>query len=112
MERLRSLVVARPGLRSPTLAAHMTATLDRVSRGRFLINVVTDGGPTENKGDGILLHHSELREVTGEFLTVHTALLAGETANFAGEHIHVEDGRLFFPSPQQPRPPALSRRLV
>ena len=33
----------------------MTATLDRISRGRLLINVVTGGDPIENKGDGIFL---------------------------------------------------------
>src|SRR3954469_4020991 len=38
-ERRRYLVAVRPGLQSPTLAARMTATLDRVSNGRLLINV-------------------------------------------------------------------------
>ena len=54
-ERLRYLVAVRPGLQSPTVAARMTATLDRVSDGRLLINVVTGGDPVENKGDGIFL---------------------------------------------------------
>src|SRR6478735_6039693 len=47
-ERLRFLVAVRPGLQSPTLAARMTATLDRISNGRLLINVVTGGDPKEN----------------------------------------------------------------
>lgn len=50
-ERLRYLIAVRPGLLSPTLAARMTATLDRLSNGRLLINVVTGGDPIENKGD-------------------------------------------------------------
>lgn len=104
-ERLKFLVAVRPGLQSPTLAARMTATLDRLSHGRLLINVVTGGDPTENKGDGIFLDHDERYEVTRQFLSVYSALLAGETVNFAGSHIRVEDGRLFFPSAQQPRPP-------
>ncbi|TGV95401.1 LLM class flavin-dependent oxidoreductase, partial [Mesorhizobium sp. M2D.F.Ca.ET.145.01.1.1] len=33
-EQLRFLVAVRPGLQSPTLAARMTATLDRISNGR------------------------------------------------------------------------------
>ncbi|RUX05079.1 LLM class flavin-dependent oxidoreductase, partial [Mesorhizobium sp. M8A.F.Ca.ET.023.01.1.1] len=57
-ERLRFLVAVRPGLQSPTLAARMTATLDRISNGRLLINVVTGGDPLENKGDGIFLSHA------------------------------------------------------
>ena len=52
-ERLRYLVAVRPGLQSPTVAARMTATLDRISNGRLLINVVTGGDPAENAGDGI-----------------------------------------------------------
>jgi alkanesulfonate monooxygenase len=103
-ERLRYLVAVRPGLQSPTVAARMTATLDRVSEGRLLINVVTGGDPAENKGDGIFLSHDERYEVTREFLTVYTALLAGETVNFHGNHIRVEDGRLLFPPVQKPRP--------
>jgi alkanesulfonate monooxygenase len=104
-ERLRYLVAVRPGLQSPTVAARMTATLDRVSDGRLLINVVTGGDPVENKGDGIFLSHDERYEVTREFLSVYTALLAGEVVNVHGKHISVEDGRLLFPPVQEPRPP-------
>jgi alkanesulfonate monooxygenase len=102
---LRFLVAVRPGLSSPSLAARMTATLDRISDGRLLINVVTGGDPVENKGDGIHLTHDERYAVTREFLTVYKALLAGETVNFAGQHIRIEDGRLLFPPVQAPHPP-------
>jgi alkanesulfonate monooxygenase len=104
-EQLRFLVAVRPGLQSPTVAARMTATLDRLSQGRLLINVVTGGDPVENKGDGIFLAHDERYAVTHEFLQVYSALLAGETVNFKGRHIQIEDGRLLFPPVQQPRPP-------
>mgnify|MGYP001367672932 FL=1 len=43
--RMKFLVAVRPGLISPTLAARMAATFDRVSGGRLLINVVTGGNP-------------------------------------------------------------------
>ncbi|MGJ4949726.1 FMNH2-dependent alkanesulfonate monooxygenase [Bradyrhizobium sp. HKCCYLS20291] len=104
-EKLRYLVAVRPGLQSPAVAARMTATLDRVSNGRLLVNVVTGGDPIENKGDGIFLSHEERYEVTREFLTVYNKLLEGEAVNFAGKHITVEDGRLLFPPVQSPRPP-------
>src|SRR5919112_4825835 len=81
-ERLRFLVAVRPGLLSPTLAARMTATLDHVSSGRLLINVVTGGDPVENKGDGIFLPHAERYEVTREFLEVYKRLLAGEQVSY------------------------------
>jgi alkanesulfonate monooxygenase len=104
-EQLRFLVAVRPGLQSPTVAARMTATLDRISDGRLLINVVTGGDPIENKGDGIFLSHDERYEVTREFLAVYQALLAGEAVNYRGKHITIEDGRLLFPPVQQPHPP-------
>ena len=103
-ERLRYLVAVRPGLQSPTVAARMTATLDRISNGRLLINVVTGGDPVENKGDGIFLSHDERYAVTDEFLHVYTRMLAGETVDFAGEHIKLEGGKLLFPPVQQPYP--------
>lgn len=99
-ENLKYLVAARPGLTSVTVAARMAATLDRVSNGRLLINVVTGGDPIENKGDGLFLGHSERYEVTQEFLDIFKRLIAGETVNYAGKHITVEDARVLFPATQ------------
>jgi len=104
-ERLRYLVAVRPGLQSPSAAARMTATLDRLSNGRLLINVVTGGDPVENKGDGVFLDHGARYAVTREFLDVYSDLLAGKAVNFEGDHIRIEDGRLLFAPLQSPRPP-------
>ena len=104
-ERLRYLVAVRPGLQSPSVAARMTATLDRISNGRLLVNVVTGGDPVENKGDGIFLPHNERYEVTREFLAVYSGLLAGKTVDVEGKHIRIEGGKLLFPPVQSPRPP-------
>ncbi|MGO4711152.1 FMNH2-dependent alkanesulfonate monooxygenase [Bradyrhizobium sp. 2TAF24] len=103
--RLRYLVAVRPGLQSPSVAARMTATLDRISDGRLLINVVTGGDPVENKGDGIFLKHDERYEVTREFLSVYRDLLAEKTVDFKGKHLSIEDGRLLFPPHQAGGPP-------
>src|SRR5580704_2059381 len=53
--RFRYLVASRPGLTSPTLAAQMAATFQRVSGGRLLLNVVTGGNDAEQRrfGDGL-----------------------------------------------------------
>lgn len=103
--RLRYLVAVRPALQPPSLAARMTATLDRLSGGRVLINVVTGGDPVENRGDGIFLDHGERYEATGEFLEVYRRLLAGDTVDFSGRHIRVEGARLLFPPAQEGGPP-------
>lgn len=103
--KLRYLVAVRPGLQPPTLAARMTATLDRLSEGRLLINVVTGGDPVENKGDGIFLSHADRYQVTREFLDVFSRLLKGEKVDFSGEHIRVEGAELLFPPVQENGPP-------
>ncbi len=92
-ERLRYLVAVRPGLQSPTVAARMTATLDRISNGRLLINVVTGGDPVENKGDGIFMQHAERYDLTREFMEIYKALLEGETLNYNGKHFRSKAGR-------------------
>ncbi|MCO6051868.1 FMNH2-dependent alkanesulfonate monooxygenase [Mesorhizobium sp. RP14(2022)] len=104
-KQLRFLVAVRPGLQSPTLAARMTATLDRFSQGRLLINVVTGGDPAENGGDGIFLSHEDRYKITDEFLRIYKRLLAGETVSHEGENFRIEDGRLLFPPHQTPHPP-------
>jgi alkanesulfonate monooxygenase len=104
-ERLKFLVAVRPGLQSPAVAARMTATLDRLSEGRLMINVVTGGDPVENKGDGLFLSHDERYDLTREFLEVYIALLRGELVNFEGKHLKIEAGQLLFRPFQDPMPP-------
>ncbi|KGD72704.1 FMNH2-dependent alkanesulfonate monooxygenase [Pantoea vagans] len=104
-KKLRYLVAVRPGLQPPSLAARMAATLDRLSGGRLLINVVTGGDPVENKGDGIFLSHEERYQVTREFLEVYSRLLKGEKVDFEGEHIRVEGAEILFPPVQEDGPP-------
>lgn len=104
-ERLRFLVAVRPGVYSPTQAARMTATLDRLSGGRVLINVVAGGDPEEVKGDGIFWPHADRYRATEEFLNVYSRILAGEAVDFDGDYIKVEGARLSIYPLQRPRPP-------
>jgi alkanesulfonate monooxygenase len=104
-ERLRFLVAVRPGLSEPSMTARMTSTLDRLSGGRLLINVVAGGDPSELKGDGVWLDHTARYEATEEYLTVWRRMLAGETFDFAGKHIKVEGAKLLYPPVQAPHPP-------
>jgi alkanesulfonate monooxygenase len=104
-KNLRFLIALRPGLVSPLVGARMTAALDRATEGRLLINVVTGGDPVELKADGLWLPHDERYTLTDEFLTVWRRVLAGESVNFQGKHIHVEDARIAFPPVQSPYPP-------
>lgn len=104
-ENLKFLVAVRPGLTSPTLSARMTATLDRFSKGRLLINVVAGGDPVELAGDGIFLDHDARYKETDEFLTIWKSLLQQQEVDFQGEHLRVEGGSVLYPTIQKPYPP-------
>lgn len=103
--KLKYLVAIRPGIISPTAAARMAATFDRLSDGRLLINVVTGGDPDEAIGDGVFLSHDERYEVTDEFLQVWREAVAGHAISLHGKHIRVENAKVLYPSVQKPHPP-------
>ncbi|MBD2472207.1 FMNH2-dependent alkanesulfonate monooxygenase [Nostoc sp. FACHB-145] len=104
-QQMRFLVAVRPGLSSPGMAARMAATLDRISNGRLLINVVTGGDPVELAGDGVHLSHTARYELTDEFLSIWRTIMAGQEANFTGEYFQIKGGKLLFPPVQTPYPP-------
>ncbi|QHW31226.1 FMNH2-dependent alkanesulfonate monooxygenase [Paenibacillus rhizovicinus] len=104
-ERLKFLVALRPGLMSPTLAARMSSTFDRLSNGRLLINVVTGGDPVELASEGVFLEHDERYDLTSEFLDIWRKELSGETVDYEGDHLRVKGGKVLYPPVQKPYPP-------
>jgi alkanesulfonate monooxygenase len=104
-ERLKFLVALRPGVVSPAFAARQTAALDRLSRGRLLLNVVVGGNPVELAGDGVFTPHDERYMQADEFLTVWRGLLSGEQVDFNGKYYRIEGGRLDILPVQKPVPP-------
>jgi alkanesulfonate monooxygenase len=93
-ERFKFLVAFRPGLMSPTLAAQMAATYQRVSGGRLLLNVVTGGDDVEQQRFGDHLSKQGRYERAGEFLHIVRELWRGEPVTFAGRHYDVRDGQI------------------
>ncbi|WP_431102762.1 FMNH2-dependent alkanesulfonate monooxygenase [Roseateles noduli] len=107
--RLKFLVALRPGLVQPVQSARMAATLDRLSGGRLLVNLVTGGDPDELAGDGLFLPHEERYALSTEFLTVWRDVLRasheGEAIDFDGEQLRVKGGKLLYPPINKPYPP-------
>lgn len=107
--RLKFLVALRPGLVQPSQSARMAATLDRLSGGRLLVNLVTGGDSAELEGDGQFLPHAERYEQSAEFLTIWRELLArshdGEGYDLDGKHLGVKGGKLLYPPVSKPHPP-------
>ncbi|WP_111563499.1 FMNH2-dependent alkanesulfonate monooxygenase [Rhizobium sp.] len=104
-EKLQFLVAIRPGTASPAYYARLTTTLDRISNGRLLLNIVVGGSPGELAGDGITLAHDERYAHADEFFTVFEELLEKGVASYDGKYIKATNARLGFPSVQNPRPP-------
>ena len=53
----------------------------------------------------MFLRHDERYEAADEFLTIWRRVLEGESVDFAGKHIKVENAQNFFPPVQKPYPP-------
>ncbi len=109
-QRLKFLVAFRPGLISPTLAAQMAATYQRISRGRLLLNVVTGGEDTEQRRFGDHLAHDQRYARTGEFLDIVRGAWSGRPYDFDGEHYQVEGATRHEPA--RPAADRVLRRLV
>ncbi|GAA1611181.1 LLM class flavin-dependent oxidoreductase [Actinoplanes couchii] len=85
---LKFLVAFRPGSLSPTLAAQMAATFQRISRGRLMLNIVTGSDAAEQQRFGDWLGKDERYARTDEFLTVLRGAWQGPF-DFEGEHFKV-----------------------
>ncbi|MDQ0382092.1 LLM class flavin-dependent oxidoreductase [Amycolatopsis thermophila] len=101
--RLKYLVAFRPGVISPTLAAQMAATYQRISGGRLLLNIVTGGDSIEQKRFGDFHDHDRRYARTDEFLTIARGVWSGEPFDFTGEHLSVEGATVL--APPDPVPP-------
>ena len=104
-EQLKFLVAIRPGVASPAYYARLASTLDRVSNGRLLLNIVVGGSAQELAGDGIFLPHDERYDHADEFFQVFNKLIETGSANLDGKYIKAHDAELVLPPVQDPRPP-------
>lgn len=104
-QRIKLLVALRTSISNPTSSARQAASLDEALGGRLLLNVVPGGDPAELAAEGVFLRHDERYEAADEFLTIWRRVLEGESVDFAGKHIKVENAQNFFPPVQKPYPP-------
>jgi alkanesulfonate monooxygenase len=92
--KFKFLVAFRPGLQSPTLAAQMAATFQRISGGRLLLNLVTGGDDVEQRRFGDHLGKTARYARTGEFMHVFRQLWSGRPVDFTGEHFDVRGAQI------------------
>ncbi len=104
-EHLKFLVAIRPGTASPAYYARLASSLDRVSYGRLLLNIVVGGSAPELAGDGIFLAHDERYDHADEFFKVFNSLIETGRAHLEGKYIQAHHAALGLPPVQTPRPP-------
>ncbi|MBW0018133.1 MAG: LLM class flavin-dependent oxidoreductase [Mycobacterium sp.] len=102
-EKLKFLVAFRPGLIPPTLAAQQTATLQRFSEGRVLLNVVSGSDDAEQRRFGDFLGHDERYARTAEFLEIVTSVWTRGPVDFVGKYYRVTDARVSAPPDPLPQ---------
>lgn len=101
--KLKFLVAFRPGVISPTLAAQMASTYQRISKGRLLLNVVTGGDAIEQQRFGDWHDHDQRYARTDEFLHIVREAWSGTPVDFSGEHYRVAGATvLAVPDPVPP----------
>jgi alkanesulfonate monooxygenase len=100
-ESFKFLVALRPGFTSPTLAAQMAATYQRISGGRLLLNIVTGGDDVEQRRFGDHLDKAGRYRRAAEFLHIVRELWDGRPVDFTGEFYDVQGG-VIVPAPVRP----------
>ncbi|MFE5908115.1 LLM class flavin-dependent oxidoreductase [Streptomyces wedmorensis] len=93
----KPLIAIRPGYWHPANFASASATLDRLSQGRVLVNIVSGLDDAASYGDGEF-DQSRRYERTLEFLQLVRRLWNEEQVTFHGEHYRVDESSV------RPRP--------
>ncbi len=99
----KPLIAARPGYWQPAQFAAATATLDQLSRGRLLINIVSGADRGAAYGDEVI-DSAARYERTAEFISLVRRLWAGESVSFSGRHYAVQDATLALAPRTDPHP--------
>jgi alkanesulfonate monooxygenase len=87
--RVKFLVAFRPALLTPTLAAQMASTYQRMSGGRLLVNIVTGAEPAELARFGVHDDKDTRYAQTAEFVEVMRGAWSGTPFDFDGRFYSV-----------------------
>ena len=97
-ETIKLLLAVRVGIIDPAICARMFASLDELSGGRILYNVVTGGGALASYGEN--LEHDTRYERTEEFIQILDGLWKEDSFSFEGKFYHLDNASV-YPRPVQ-----------
>jgi alkanesulfonate monooxygenase len=102
-ERMKFIVAQYAGVIAPLWLAQMAASLDQMSNGRLVINIIAGAGGTA-PSLGISDQHDERYLLADEYWGVFRRLMSGETVDFEGRYVKLRNARLLLESVQKPYP--------
>jgi FMNH2-dependent dimethyl sulfone monooxygenase len=95
--KIEIMTAAHPGIIPPQVVAKMGSSLDRLSGGRFLVNIVPGNRPEEFNlyGNRAWMEDQDRRyQRMQEYIEVLKAMWRGEPFDFSGEFYRVEQGQM------------------
>lgn len=106
--RIRSMVAVHPGLWHPQLVAKMATSLDRLTKGRMAINLVTGWNIEEHTmfGGDVLLENNDRYVRAEEFIDVIRGLWSETPFSYDGKFYKVKDAQLLL-KPATKKPPEI-----
>lgn len=103
--RLEIMAAVRPSFHNPALVAKAAANIDRISNGRFTLNIVSAWWADEARRYGAAFDpHEDRYARTAEFLTVLKGMWTQPGFSFSGQYYQVEEALLSPPPVQKPWP--------
>ena len=100
-DKIEIMAAVRPGFHNPAVTAKMAANIDRISGGRFTLNVVSAWWEEEARQyGGIFTAHDERYDRTEEFLEVLKGLWTEDVFSYKGLFYELSNTRL-HPKPFQ-----------
>jgi FMNH2-dependent dimethyl sulfone monooxygenase len=107
------MAAVHPGIMDPRIAAKMGASIDRISGGRFCINIVNGTRPREHQMYGEWIETSEARyQRMHEFIQVMKGLWTQDDFTFHGKFYQIEHGSMPTRSVRAPYPPIYAASRV
>lgn len=104
-DKIEIMTAIRPGFHNPAVTAKMAANIDRISNGRFTLNVVSAWWEEEAKQyNGVFTEHDERYDRTKEFIEVLKGMWQEETFSYDGKYYQIKDAKLSPKPVQQPHP--------
>jgi alkanesulfonate monooxygenase SsuD/methylene tetrahydromethanopterin reductase-like flavin-dependent oxidoreductase (luciferase family) len=104
-DRIEILAAVKPGLRAPGVVAKMAANIDRISGGRFAVNLVSAWWPPEYEMLGAqALTHDGRYARAHEYISIIKGLWTQDDFSFKGAYYEVRNATIAPKPIQRPHP--------